>query len=557
MRSSLKTLAVIATLLVSQANGGQLLRPVPIFSDPDLLTVTRQSIWSHANKSMFCQPTSVAYGYALYNDWSGLAVKMGIYTDPGWSRLIVVIDNTIQMDPLQVIGIADYGPGFGQFKRPVAVVVSNEVYTNYSPPHFSNFFNFYVADRENDRITHVKYEFYPNETMQVVREIEDYRLYRPEDIDNDNRGTWNTDDDDVIWAVTGTDRLVGYVASTGSNVAAYGGSGSGNGQFLSPIAVAVGITPLSHNENNNIIYVVDRGNSRIVQILWTGSQFQWIEEWRNQYAGYVTDIDVDYFGQIWATTNQATVLKFTSGLEPIGIYAPIAEPDRLDHPNSICDGGGYAGWMNTSITESWDDDSGVRYYIGGTQINDLNARAQGEAGNCQVIITFSLAEYSMVDVIIRNMSGTIVRTLREDEPLASAVQSIIWDARNNSGQNVPAGEYQVQVSALAMFRESYLDLGDTKQDVVSVCDATGCTFLVGDADGNGLYTISDAVYLITYIFGGGPAPAPHALGSGDADCSMTVTISDCIKLIDFVFAGGPPPGDSDGFPPADCECSDY
>ncbi len=64
-------------------------------------------------------------------------------------------------------------------------------------------------------------------------------------------------------------------------------------------------------------------------------------------------------------------------------------------------------------------------------------------------------------------------------------------------------------------------------------------YLSGDANGDGFVSISDAVYLITYIFGGGPAPEP--LGAGDADCSGLITISDAVYLINYIFAGGPPP----------------
>lgn len=71
-------------------------------------------------------------------------------------------------------------------------------------------------------------------------------------------------------------------------------------------------------------------------------------------------------------------------------------------------------------------------------------------------------------------------------------------------------------------------------------DQLGCPqFLCGDADGSSQITISDAVLLINYIFGGGPAPSP--LLSGDADCSQAVTISDAVVLINYIFAGGAAP----------------
>lgn len=63
-----------------------------------------------------------------------------------------------------------------------------------------------------------------------------------------------------------------------------------------------------------------------------------------------------------------------------------------------------------------------------------------------------------------------------------------------------------------------------------------CIPTCGDADGTEFVTISDAVFLINYIFAGGPAPNP--LLNGDADCNSLVTISDAVYLINFIFAGG-------------------
>lgn len=69
--------------------------------------------------------------------------------------------------------------------------------------------------------------------------------------------------------------------------------------------------------------------------------------------------------------------------------------------------------------------------------------------------------------------------------------------------------------------------------------ATGEGFLCGDTDANEIVNISDAVYLIAYIFGGGPAPDP--LESGDCDCNQIVNISDAVYLISYIFGGGPAP----------------
>ena len=79
-----------------------------------------------------------------------------------------------------------------------------------------------------------------------------------------------------------------------------------------------------------------------------------------------------------------------------------------------------------------------------------------------------------------------------------------------------------------------------------------CTWKVGDADGNGFYSISDANRLIGYIFQNPPLPppTPHPIGSGDADCNGAVSISDVVKLVQYLFGGGSVPG-------ATCSCADY
>jgi uncharacterized Ntn-hydrolase superfamily protein len=64
-------------------------------------------------------------------------------------------------------------------------------------------------------------------------------------------------------------------------------------------------------------------------------------------------------------------------------------------------------------------------------------------------------------------------------------------------------------------------------------------YICGDADGNSIVNISDAVYLISYIFGGGPAPDP--LISGDVDCNDIANISDAVYLIAYIFGGGAVP----------------
>jgi hypothetical protein len=77
-----------------------------------------------------------------------------------------------------------------------------------------------------------------------------------------------------------------------------------------------------------------------------------------------------------------------------------------------------------------------------------------------------------------------------------------------------------------------------------------CDWICGDCDASGDVDIDDVVYLINYIFAGGPAPDP--IEAGDADCSGNVDIDDVVYLINYIFAGGPAPCDPDGDGEPDC-----
>ena len=69
----------------------------------------------------------------------------------------------------------------------------------------------------------------------------------------------------------------------------------------------------------------------------------------------------------------------------------------------------------------------------------------------------------------------------------------------------------------------------------------GCApYVFGDANGDSNVNVGDAVYMINYVFKGGPAPDP--LEAGDANCDGFPNVADAVYLINYVFKGGPAPG---------------
>jgi len=62
----------------------------------------------------------------------------------------------------------------------------------------------------------------------------------------------------------------------------------------------------------------------------------------------------------------------------------------------------------------------------------------------------------------------------------------------------------------------------------------------GDVNSDWKLNVSDIIYLINYLFKGGPPPV-GGLMIGDVNCDGKVTVSDVVYLINYLFKGGPPP----------------
>ena len=75
-------------------------------------------------------------------------------------------------------------------------------------------------------------------------------------------------------------------------------------------------------------------------------------------------------------------------------------------------------------------------------------------------------------------------------------------------------------------------------------------FICGDANSDNKVNVSDAVYVINYVFAHGNPPDP--LISAEVNCDGRVNVSDAVYIINYVFSGGNPPCDLNGDSQPDC-----
>jgi hypothetical protein len=64
-------------------------------------------------------------------------------------------------------------------------------------------------------------------------------------------------------------------------------------------------------------------------------------------------------------------------------------------------------------------------------------------------------------------------------------------------------------------------------------------FLRGDANGDGSIGLEDVIYLLNFLFKGGPPPSPFE--AGNANCDGGVDLEDVVYLINYILRNGPRP----------------
>jgi len=113
--------------------------------------------------------------------------------------------------------------------------------------------------------------------------------------------------------------------------------------------------------------------------------------------------------------------------------------------------------------------------------------------------------------------------------------AVFHDSANGKGLfRFTPDSTQIDSTYSVIFIASDGSLADSARVHISVI-----AYIRGDANRDGRVTVADVVYLVGYLFKGGPAPVP--LGAGDANRDGKITVEDCVYLINFLFKGGPPP----------------
>ena len=183
--------------------------------------------------------------------------------------------------------------------------------------------------------------------------------------------------------------------------------------------------------------------------------------------------------------------------------------------------------------------------------DDYNNTCLGEYDEGEdFIVQLEVYEEVTVDISLepQGYPGTAFALSDECPPGAECIASSTNDAATThgvEGVNLPVGIYYLMVDCNAGT--------GTIDDFNLLLELSEPAWLCGDANADETVNVTDAVYLISYIFAGGLPPDP--LAAGDVNCDETVNISDVVYLMDWIFGfpfPGPPPCDPNGDGVPDC-----
>jgi hypothetical protein len=121
------------------------------------------------------------------------------------------------------------------------------------------------------------------------------------------------------------------------------------------------------------------------------------------------------------------------------------------------------------------------------------------------------------------------------------------DSKNNvenvfieNPEQYGSGTWTVTVIAQNIALDGHSETTAVDQDFALVATTTYKP-ICGDANNDGIISVSDVVYLTNYLFIGGPEPVPMKC-VGDVNGNGIVDISDVVYLINYLFINGPAPG---------------
>ncbi|MGH8244979.1 MAG: FlgD immunoglobulin-like domain containing protein, partial [Gammaproteobacteria bacterium] len=316
----------------------------------------------------------------------------------------------------------------------------------------------YAADRSNGRI--VVATFSPS-AQNLINPQTWGPFARPVDVAWDGSTTPLTVDyvyvlDDSLSQISYWDRP--------TLIWTYGTTGSAVGRFSRPSGICVGKTPAANGgtQFTTNLYVVDRGNRRIVWLKGGGGAPTWLgtgslPDWDP------TDCAVDHFGNLYVVDRiNHRLHKFTYALTLLATYGTygkgpnnyntFAWPHAISVPCGLKVVNSQTVWYcegRVITAEQWSDSSGaVEHYLGID--GAITAQPQtDEFGDAW--FSFRTTDHAYHTFTVFDVSSNTVRRVPPMGIFPPGTRTWLWDGLRDDGTPAPSGTYSMHVTANSVY----------------------------------------------------------------------------------------------------------
>jgi hypothetical protein len=114
---------------------------------------------------------------------------------------------------------------------------------------------------------------------------------------------------------------------------------------------------------------------------------------------------------------------------------------------------------------------------------------------------------------------------------------MVTDLLNSFGGESESDNYRIAVNSGG--QPSAIGFSQSTIYVVKAGFVLASDVKHGDANSDGVVGPGDVVYLINYLYRGGPEPCP--MEAGDTNCDGVMGPGDIVYLLNYLYRGGPPP----------------
>ena len=143
-------------------------------------------------------------------------------------------------------------------------------------------------------------------------------------------------------------------------------------------------------------------------------------------------------------------------------------------------------------------------------------------------------------VSVQSKDKVIPVSVPERAPLTGSKQGylMVTDVLDGFGGESESDNYIISVNSGG--QASAIGISESDNYTIEAGHVHASFVMRGDATGDGLIDVADALFLINYLFLGTSAPCP--MEAGDATCDGIVDVADALLIINYLFLGTSPPG---------------